>query len=61
MTRSGMPWNQLNETIECLRREVAAMERAPSPAIKEAAKDMRLHLEMLEAERRFYDPRPHIL
>ena len=61
MTRSGMPWNQLNETIECLRREVAAMERAPSPAIKEAAKDMRLHLEMLEAERRLYDPRPHIL
>lgn len=61
MTRSMMPWNQLNETIECLRREVAAMERSPSPALKEAARDMRLHIEMLEAERRLYDPRPCIL
>jgi len=56
-----MPWNQLNEAIECLRREVVAMERSPSAAIKEAAKDMRLHIETLEAERRLYDPRPHIL
>jgi hypothetical protein len=56
-----MPWNQLNETIECLRREAAAMERSPSAAVKEAAKDMRRHIEMLEAERRLYDPRPHIL
>lgn len=61
MTRSEMPWNQLNETIECLRREAAAMERSPSAAIKEAAKDMRRHIELLEAERRLYDPRPHIL
>ena len=61
MTRSEMPWNQLNETIECLRREAAAMERSPSAAIKEAAKDMRRHIEMLEAERRLYDPRPYIL
>jgi hypothetical protein len=51
----------LNNTIECLRREAAAMERAPSPALKEAAKDMRRHIEMLEAERRLYDPRPYIL
>ena len=56
-----MPWNQLNNTIECLRREAAAMERAPSAALKEAAKDMRRHIEMLEAERRLYDPRPYIL
>lgn len=56
-----MPWNQLNNTIECLRREVAAMERSPSAALKEAAKDMRLHIETLEAERRLYDPRPYIL
>ena len=61
MNRSEMPWNQLNNTIECLRREVAAMERSPSAAIKEAAKDMRLHIETLEAERRLYDPRPYIL
>lgn len=61
MTRSAMPWNQLNETIECLRREVAAMERSPSAVLKEAAKDMRRHIESLEAERSIYDPRPHIL
>ena len=56
-----MPWNQLNETSECLRREAAAMERSPSAALKEAVKDMRRHIEMLEAERRLYDPRPYIL
>jgi hypothetical protein len=56
-----MPWNQLNNTIECLRREAAAMERSPSPLRKEAARDMRLHIELLEAERRLYDPRPYIL
>ena len=61
MTRSMMPWNQLNETIECLRREASAMERSPSAALKEAVKDMRRHIEMLEAERRLYDPRPYIL
>ncbi len=61
MTRSGMPWNQLNEAIECLRREAAAMERSPSATLKEAARDMRLHIELLEAERQLYDPRPHIL
>lgn len=56
-----MPWDQLNETIECLRREAAAMERSPSEAIKEAAKDLRRHIEALEAERSIHDPRPHIL
>ena len=61
MTRSGMSWNQVNNTIECLRREAAAMERSPSPLRKEAARDMRLHIELLEAERRLYDPRPYIL
>lgn len=56
-----MPWNQLNETIERLRREAAAMERSSSSSLKETARDLRQHIEMLEAERSIHDPRPHIL
>lgn len=60
MSDSGMPWDQLNETIERLRREAAAMERSSSPSLKETAADLRRHIEELERERALHDPRPHI-
>ena len=61
MNPSGMPWNQLNETIERLRRDAALMEKAPSATLKATALDIRRHVEELERERSLYDPRPHIL
>lgn len=61
MTQSGMPWFQLNETIERLRRDAALMEKAPSATLKSTARDIRRHIEELERERAAHDPRPHIL
>lgn len=61
MTESGMTWNQLNETIERLRRDLAAMERSSSTVVKGVAYDIRQHIEKLEREREQIDPRPFTL
>lgn len=61
MTESGMTWNQLNETIERLRRDLAAMERSSSDVVRGVAYDIRQHIEKLERERERIDPRPFTL
>lgn len=61
MSDSGMPWDQLNETIERLRRDLAAMERSSSDVVRGVAYDIRRHIEKLEREREQIDPRPFTL
>jgi hypothetical protein len=51
----------LNETIERLRRDLAAMERSSSTVVQGVAYDIRQHIEKLEREREKIDPRPFTL